>query len=849
MRCVFRPSLPVVRAAFRTPVWFRSALPVILAFGIGGPARGDVLSWVATDLTGVDVMDVAIEPGGSGRIWAATAGRGLLLSTDGGKTFAPSPSLGKDARVFGIDFDPENWSVVYAATADGLYRVTAATAERLWLRDPDPTAMWVSVDPHDPRVLLLGASGGCIYRSADRGITWSPTRCGTHPYRSRVGRALFDPSGTGLVLATAYDWYPGSRLLRSGDRGATWSYVDPAQVAPTWPNLAVDPEPPGEGNLSHRVWCASTLSPGLLVSRDFGLNWSSVVAAKPGAKPEAFGALALTASGRILSAGPGGVFQTDRTGSPWAPSTVGRPSGEVRRIVALDDAGAELLLATSTGLYRTERTAEVPAAPVLLPTIVDAVGRGGARFTTSFTLYNASDGMAEGTVDYVASESAGSAGSGSFPFRIPAREQLVVGDASTWLRAAGLAVPEATPDQPQVGTLTIRSSDGLWGGEVVAVARVMTPSGPGLSGTGLWSLPASSLTTTPSYLPGLRETAEERTNVAVANAGTAGTIKLRATFRHAAGTFTREAELGPGQWAQWNAPLGSEGVPWADATIERIAGDEPYTAYATIVDQSTNDGSFLPARPAPAAGAAVVPVVVEANGFETELVLFNPGSVDATASLVFTDSLDPAPGGIAPTPSLAVPVPARGSVVLPRVIDELRRRGVPIGPTTASQAGPLRVEAAADGHPVPILASARTTIPAPSGGAYGVSYPALSPDELARSEVWVTGLGPASDVRSNLALLNPGTEVVTLEWTVFPGSPGGWPRGLEGTVTLRPGEWKQILLEDAGDTYRFPVRNVVVRVRKTSGPGPFAAYGVVNDGESPGLGTGDGTYVPMSATR
>ncbi len=846
---MFRPSLPVVRAAFSTPVWFRSALPVILAFGIGGPARGDVLSWVATDLTGVDVMDVAIEPGGSGRIWAATAGRGLLLSTDGGKTFAPSPSLGKDARVFGIDFDPENWSVVYAATADGLYRVTAATAERLWLRDPDPTAMWVSVDPHDPRVLLLGASGGCIYRSADRGITWSPTRCGTHPYRSRVGRALFDPSGTGLVLATAYDWYPGSRLLRSGDRGATWSYVDPAQVAPTWPNLAVDPEPPGEGNLSHRVWCASTLSPGLLVSRDFGLNWSSVVAAKPGAKPEAFGALALTASGRILSAGPGGIFQTDRTGSPWAPSTVGRPSGEVRRIVALDDAGAELLLATSTGLYRTERTAEVPAAPVLLPTIVDAVGRGGARFTTSFTLYNASDGMAEGTVDYVASESAGSAGSGSFPFRIPAREQLVVGDASTWLRAAGLAVPEATPDQPQVGTLTIRSSDGLWGGEVVAVARVTTPSGPGLSGTGLWSLPASSLTTTPSYLPGLRETAEERTNVAVANAGTAGTITLRATFRHAAGTFTREAELGPGQWAQWNAPLGSEGVPWADATIERIAGDEPYTAYATIVDQSTNDGSFLPARPAPAAGAAVVPVVVEANGFETELVLFNPGSVDATASLVFTDSLDPAPGGIAPTPSLAVPVPARGSVVLPRVIDELRRRGVPIGPTTASQAGPLCVEAAADGHPVPILASARTTIPAPSGGAYGVSYPALSPDDLARSEAWVTGLGPASEVRSNLALLNPGTEVVTLEWTVFPGSPGGWPRGLEGTVTLRPGEWKQILLEDAGDTYRFPVRNVVVRVRKTSGPGPFAAYGVVNDGKSPGLGTGDGTYIPMSATR
>ena len=743
-----------MRAVLSTPGWFRGTLPVILAFGIGGMAQGDVLSWVPTDLTGVEVTDVAIEPGGSGRIWAATIWRGLLVSSDGGRTFAPSATPGMDARVFGIDFDPQDSSLLYAATGDGLYRVTAATAERLWQRGiyADGNAGWVSVDPRDPRVLLLGATGGCIYRSADRGVTWNDTRCGGHPYRDSVGRAVFDPSGSGLVLATASDPYHGTRLLRSADHGATWSYPEPDQAGScgTPASLAADPERPGEVYLSQHVGCAS--SPSHLVSRDFGLTWSSFAPAKP----EAVGALALIASGRILSAGRGGVFQTDRTGSPWAPATVGLPSGEVRRIVALDHAGADLLLATSTGLYRTERTAEVPVHPVLLATVVDAVGRGDSRFTTSFTLYNASDGMAEGNVDYVASESAGSTGSGSFPFRLPAREQLVVDDALTWLRAAGLAVPETTPGQPQVGTLTIRSSDGLWGGEVVAVARVTTPSGAGFSGTGLWSLPASSLMTTPSYLPGLRETAGERTNVAVANAGASGRITLRATFRHAAGSFTREAELGPGQWTQWNAPLGSEGIAWADATIERIAGDEPYTAYATIVDQSTNDGSFLPARPAPAAGAAVVPVAVEANGFETEVVLFNPGSVDVTASLVFTDSLDPAPGGIALSPSLALPVPARGSVVLSRVVDELRRRGVPIGPATTPHAGPLRVEAAADGHPVPILASARTTIPAPSGGVYGVSYPALSPGELARSEAWVTGLGPASDVRSSLALLNPG---------------------------------------------------------------------------------------------
>ena len=132
-----------------------------------------------------------------------------------------------------------------------------------------------------------------------------------------------------------------------------------------------------------------------------------------------------------------------------------------------------------------------------------------------------------------------------------------------------------------------------------------------------------------------------------------------------------------------------------------------------------------------------------------------------------------------------------------------------------------------------------------------MSYPALSESDLARSEAWVAGLGPASlvFVRSNLAFVNPGSEAVTLEWKTFFGNPPGGDAGLGGSVTLQPGEWKQVPLEKTSGESRFPVYNAVVRVRKLSGPGPFAAYGIVNDGKSPGLGTGDGTYIPMSATR
>ena len=41
------------------------------------------------------------------------------------------------------------------------------------------------------------------------------------------------------------------------------------------------------------------------------------------------------------------------------------------------------------------------------------------------------------------------------------------------------------------------------------------------------------------------------------------------------------------------------------------------------------------------------------------------------------------------------------------------------------------------------------------------------------------------------------------------------------------------------------VHNGWVRITRTSGTGPWIAYGVVNDGGGPGQRTGDGAYVPM----
>lgn len=266
----------------------------------------------------------------------------------------------------------------------------------------------------------------------------------------------------------------------------------------------------------------------------------------------------------------------------------------------------------------------------------------------------------------------------------------------------------------------------------------------------------------------------------------------------------------------------------------------------------TGDGSYLPARGVPAEGPQWIPAVGESGGFETEVVLYNPNEVAVRASLAFTDSLDPSASSQGPLAPLVVALPPRGTVAIPRFVEALRSAGIAVGPRGVSHAGTLLVEAYEAGAPPgrpprPVLAWARTAIPAASGGRYGVAYPSLAARDLALTEAWVAGLVSFSDHwgwRANLALLNPGSDPVTLEWRAFTAASSGFDTGFGGTVELGPGGWHQ----EALDISRLG-QNGTVRVRKEAGNGPFAAYGVVNDGAKPGQRTGDGSYLPMVAVR
>ena len=131
-------------------------------------------------------------------------------------------------------------------------------------------------------------------------------------------------------------------------------------------------------------------------------------------------------------------------------------------------------------------------------------------------------------------------------------------------------------------------------------------------------------------------------------------------------------------------------------------------------------------------------------------------------------------------------------------------------------------------------------------GSFGLFYTAIPVSSGAAAEAFVDGLQQTATTRSNLALLNPSsTEPVTVRYEVVDGATGV-AAFTSAPIELPPLGWAQVdrVLLGAGVTEGY------VRVRRVSTGGVFAAYGVLNDGASPGARTGDGSYVagvPASA--
>jgi PKD repeat protein len=271
-----------------------------------------------------------------------------------------------------------------------------------------------------------------------------------------------------------------------------------------------------------------------------------------------------------------------------------------------------------------------------------------------------------------------------------------------------------------------------------------------------------------------------------------------------------------------------------------FVGTASFTYRATDAKGAASNAATVTITVTSSETERVVPIVLDAFGvgssrFRSELVLANRGTAASAVELTYTAATALGATG---TGTVNETLGAGRQLVVDDALAYLRSKGLPIPQAAvgASQGGTLRVRFRGLSAPDAGAAFARTTALLPEGRA-GVAYPALTPGEwLTPDGQHVFGLRETAEARSNLALVNlSSTADVGLRVTLQSGTAGDRRTYvLPETIWLGPLQWTQLssVLSRAGFTNGWAL------VERSSGSGPFYAYGVFND-----YGTNDGSFI------
>jgi len=153
-------------------------------------------------------------------------GRGIYVSRDRGRTWSPvNDQLSQDAFVNALAVDPHNPDLVYAATANrGLLKTTDGGQSWRGVQGglPEDSASAVAINPGDPNVIFAGFDRKSLYVSSDGGVTWEASVRGMMAEAS-PSAIVFDPADP---QDTVYVADRSNGVFRSTDAGKTWQIIN-----------------------------------------------------------------------------------------------------------------------------------------------------------------------------------------------------------------------------------------------------------------------------------------------------------------------------------------------------------------------------------------------------------------------------------------------------------------------------------------------------------------------------------------------------------------------------------------------------------------------------------------------
>ncbi|WP_116812148.1 CARDB domain-containing protein [Steroidobacter cummioxidans] len=257
------------------------------------------VTWTIVRDFASQVNSLAVDPTDGNRLYVSVLDHGVFRSDDGGQSFAQVAPAG--AGVWGIG---TNGATTYYASGNQIFR--SADRGQSWsaVTSPQQTFSKILVDPHNGNA-IYSFSGQDLISSTDGGASpWLQTKVNPDPDDTSTliyDLALLSP--THLIAAS------NNGLRYSSDGGATWAVGSSG----SYKSVTVDPATPGRA-LAIGWGLAS-----LLVTTDYGATWN-ILGATPPLKAEGVG-IDATAPTRIVVLGAQGALFSKNDAQTWTEAT------------------------------------------------------------------------------------------------------------------------------------------------------------------------------------------------------------------------------------------------------------------------------------------------------------------------------------------------------------------------------------------------------------------------------------------------------------------------------------------------------------------------------------------------
>ena len=208
----------------------------------------------------------------------------------------------------------------------------------------------IEVDPKNPSVWYAAASSGNLWKTENRGNTWTPIFENQGSYS--LGAVVVDPKDSNIVwLGTGENNNQrsvafGDGIYKSTDAGKTWKRMG-LENSEHIQNILIDPR-------NSNVVYVSAIGPlwsaggdrGLYKSTDGGQSWKAVLSVSPDTgvtdvimdpkRPDTLYAAAYQrrrAVGQLIGGGPeSAIYKTTDGGAKWTKLTKGLPTVEMGRV-------------------------------------------------------------------------------------------------------------------------------------------------------------------------------------------------------------------------------------------------------------------------------------------------------------------------------------------------------------------------------------------------------------------------------------------------------------------------------------------------------------------------------------